>query len=303
MKRTCDVIVHLFNFKQLDVFFEGTFKMRFSVEGKINELPLIAGPYLLPKNSKSTLKAKYFITRPFTPGIHNNKLLNDMCTFRVEIPYIEDLIADEEENLEMRPEVFIKVDLMMYGLESTKFAETYPPDKDGFSVVSTNMLKLRKIWNGIHEYTEVNFHEVIFCTASLAIHAELSDFVFDIRFLHSKLKSKPGNSSQDPEPLGLHFLQNGQRQFGEIEHFLQKFRDADKNAFGRVSPIFGFLLGRVLQKPKNADEENKFDRVGRGEKAKTRVDAIRGNPIRALFEAEKENDRIEGIQAKNSRIF
>jgi hypothetical protein len=188
MKRSCDVTVHLFNFKQLDTYFEATFKLRFSIEGTVNKVPISGEPYLLPKNSKSTLKTKYFITEPFTPGIQKNKLLNDMCTFRVEIPFIEDLIADEEEDLKMHTEVLIKVDLLMYGLANTKFGANFPPDKDGFSNVSQNYLKLSRIWNGIHEYTEVNFHEVVFCTASLAIHADLVDFAFDIRYLHEKLK-------------------------------------------------------------------------------------------------------------------
>ena len=190
MKRSCDVTVHLFNFKQLDTYFQGTFKLRFSVEGSINKVPIHGEPYLLPKNSKSTLKAKYFITESFTPGIHSNKLLNDMCTFRVEIPFIEDLIADEDEDLKERSEVLIKVDLLMYGLSTTKFGQMYPPDKEGFSNVSKNMLRLSKIWRGIHEYTEVNFHDVVFCTASLAIHADLVDFAFDVRYLHDKLKRK-----------------------------------------------------------------------------------------------------------------
>jgi hypothetical protein len=219
MKRSCDVTVHLFNFKQLDVFFKATFKLRFSIEGSMNSVPILGEPYLLPKKSKSILKAKYFITEPFTPGIHVNKLLNDMCTFRVEVPFIEDLIADEEEDLEMKPQISIKVDLMMYGLQNTQFGKTYPPDKEGFSIVSTNMLKLRKIWNGIHEYTEVNFHEVIFCTASLAIHAELVDFAFDVRFLHSKLKRKYIfinifylliflTQSQNPKYVRIHYVQD-----------------------------------------------------------------------------------------------
>ena len=208
MKRSCDLTVHLFNFKQLDTYFKGSFKLRFSIDGKVNSVPIHGEPYLLPKNSTSSLKAKYFITDVFTPGINVNKLLNDMCTFRVEVPFIEDLIADEDENLKLKPEIIIKVDLMLFGLKGTKFGETYPPDKDGFSIVSTNLLKLRKIWKGIHEYTEVNFHDVVFCTASLAIHSNLVDYAFDVRYLHEKLKRKFLIFSKNPEHVRLYTLQN-----------------------------------------------------------------------------------------------
>ena len=192
MKRVCDLTVHLFNFKQLDILFEGSYKLRFSIEANVDDIQVTGEPYLLPKESRSELLGKYFITEGFTPGKNTNKLLNDMCTFRVEVPYLEDLRANSEK---VASKVRIKVDLMMFGLKGTALGKKYPPNKNGFSILESNILDVRKIWKGVHEYSEVNFSEVVFCTGSLAIHSDLVDFDFDTKFLNPGLKSIPLNSN------------------------------------------------------------------------------------------------------------
>lgn len=189
MKRACDVTLHLFNFKQLDTFCEATFKLRFSILSKINELQLEGSPYLLPVKSKSTLRGKYFITKEFTPASLHSHSLNEMCTFRVEVPYLEDLIPSDQPPT-TKSEVSVKVELMMYGLAGTSFAKKYPQDSQGFSIVGTNELRLRKIWRGVHEYTEANFHTIIFSTASLAIHSDLVDYGFDVKYLRPSLRGE-----------------------------------------------------------------------------------------------------------------
>jgi hypothetical protein len=185
MKRACDVTLHLFHFKQLDTFCEGTYQLRFSITSKTGNINLDGSPYLLPVNSKSTLKNQFFITRDFTPASLHHLSLNEMCTFRVEVPFTEDFLSSEKTP---KSEVTVRVELLMYGLEGTSFGKKYPHNAQGFSVIGVNELKLRKIWRGVHEYTEVNFHDVIFCTASLAVHSDLVDFGFDVKYLRPSLK-------------------------------------------------------------------------------------------------------------------
>ena len=187
MKRACDVTLHLFNFKQLDTFCEGSYKLRFSITSQTDEVRLDGSPYLLPVNSKSTLKGKFFCTRDFTPESLHSHSLNEMCTFRVEVPYIEDMVSSGE-SFNVKSEVKVKVELLMFGLAGTSFIEKYPENSEGFSTIGINELKLRKIWKGVHEYTEVNFHEVIFCTASLAVHSNLVNYGFDVKYLRPSLK-------------------------------------------------------------------------------------------------------------------
>lgn len=188
MKRACDVTLHLFNFKQLDTFCESTFKLRFSISSSVNGLELQGEPYLLPVGSESILKNKYFITKAFNPQALQNLSLNEMCTFRVEIPYTDDMNADNQQLKKVKSQLIVKVDLLIYGLGNTIFGKRHPPDSEGFSYVGFNDLEISKVWNGVHEYTEVNFHEVIFSTASLAIHSDLVDYGFDVRYLHADLK-------------------------------------------------------------------------------------------------------------------
>ena len=189
MKRACDVTLHLFNFKQLDTFCEGSYKLRFSITSKTDEVHLDGSPYLLPVNSKSSLKGKFFCTRDFTPESLHSHSLNEMCTFRVEVPYIEDMVSLNQP-INIKSEVNVKVELLMYGLEGTSFIKKYPANSEGFSIIGVNDLKLRKIWKGIHEYTEVNFHEVIFCTASLAVHSNLVNYGFDVKYLRPSLRGR-----------------------------------------------------------------------------------------------------------------
>jgi hypothetical protein len=186
MKRSCDITVHLFSFKQLDNYFDATFKLRFSIDGRYEDFPITGEPYLLPKDSKSSLKTKYFITEAFTPGKLVNQDLNDMCTFRVEIPckyFMEDTFKENYE-------VVIKCELFMYGLKGMKVANEFPPNSEGFSNIACNELKVSKAWNGVHEYTELVFSNIINCTASLAIHGNFLDYSFDYRLLQLKDKGK-----------------------------------------------------------------------------------------------------------------
>lgn len=184
MKRSCDITVHLFSFKQLDNYFDATFKLRFSIEGTYEDLPINGEPYLLPKDSKSSLKTKYFITEAFTPGKLVSKDLNDMCTFRVEIPckyFMEDKFKEKYE-------IMIKCELFMYGLQGMKAGKEFPPNSEGFSNIAFNELKVSKVWNGVHEYTELVFSKIVNCTASLAIHGNFLDYSFDHRLLQNEEK-------------------------------------------------------------------------------------------------------------------
>lgn len=222
MKRACDVTVHIFHFKQLDTFCEASFKLRVStVTGLVNE-GSTGEPYLLPNNSQSTLENQFFVTPVFSPEALTSFDLNEMCTFRVEIP--ADLYPDPQrpnkvqtkmsnktkkarqtverrksytdfesrdlDGTEIQTEVRIIVDLLMFGLQDTSFGKTYPPDKEGYSHVGRNVLKVTNAWKGVHEFTETNFHDVLFCSASLAVHTSLINLAFDIRLLPRSLQSK-----------------------------------------------------------------------------------------------------------------
>jgi hypothetical protein len=189
MKRACDVTIHLFNFKQLDTFCEGSYKLRFSILSKTHEIEIEGSPYLLPVNSESALKGKFFITKVFTPESLHSHPLNEMCTFRVEVPYLEDILPSHQPSTS-KSEVTVKVELLMYGLGDTTLGKKYPANSEGFSLVGTNVLYLRKIWKGVHEYTEVNFHDVMFCTASLAIHSNLVNYKLDVQYLRPSLKGE-----------------------------------------------------------------------------------------------------------------
>ena len=125
----------------------------------------------------------------FTPESLHSHPLNEMCTFRVEVPYLEDMVGPEQP-VPSKSEVTAKVELLMFGLSETSLGKKYPPDAEGFSLVGENELRLRKIWKGVHEYTEVNFHDVMFCTASLAVHSNLVNYKLDVQYLRPSLKRR-----------------------------------------------------------------------------------------------------------------
>jgi hypothetical protein len=136
-------------------------------------------PFLLPGDSESVLGSTHFTTAPFLPVIQANHSLNEMCSFRIEIPVdpIENsmfFFKSKERNI-----VSVEVELLMYGLSSPEMKKKFPADAEGFSKICSTSLYLDKIWNGIHEYTEVNFHNLVFCSASLIIHADLFNFEID----------------------------------------------------------------------------------------------------------------------------
>ena len=189
MKRSCDITLHLFNFRQLDTVCKSTFKLRFVITSEIKDIKLFGKPYILPIGSKSSTSEYTFTTPPFSPEVLVNLPLNEMCTFRVDIPYLEDYLSKKKNFENEKSEIKIKVELLIYGLERTNFGKKYPAGKDGFSSVEENILKIEKPWNSVHEYTEINFHEVLFCTASLAIHSTLINYEFDNNYLNNTLKS------------------------------------------------------------------------------------------------------------------
>lgn len=62
----------------------------------------------------------------------------------------------------------------MFNLKSTKFI----PDRENWSNIGTNLLRVKNPFKNCHEYTEVVFDDLICSVLSLGIHSSLVSIDF-----------------------------------------------------------------------------------------------------------------------------
>lgn len=62
-------------------------------------------------------------------------------------------------------EIFIEIKFLVHGIKSSKFI----PDKDGWSVIGNNLLKINNPFKTMVEYVEVVFDEFICSVLSMGI--------------------------------------------------------------------------------------------------------------------------------------
>lgn len=166
LKANIEVIINVLNFRQLDSFINGQYKMQFRVSHKQQagqESRSIYGkPYLLPSESRSLTSERTFETPEFIAGSSNRMPLNEICGFRLEVDCLPDFPG----------EAYVEVYLLLFGLQN-EWIKKYPPDKKGYSAIGKSMLRILTPHSPLSEFTEIIFDDLICCSTSVVVHSFL----------------------------------------------------------------------------------------------------------------------------------
>ncbi|CAG9316223.1 unnamed protein product [Blepharisma stoltei] len=206
LKGIVEVAIHVESFRNIDLFHQGLYFLKFSVYTATPASVTPAHPYNVISTyvvrSKRTQKhdphhvmpagkdesTKIYYTRAFLIRYCEEEVeLNDIGYFRTEI--------DEELNI-LKKEIFIDVELMFSDLggEVTpeKAYEMVEEHQLEFKSVAKSKLTLSAGASGMHEFYPLVFSENYFSIANLMVHTSLLDF----RYRVLPQISSPKNSKQ-----------------------------------------------------------------------------------------------------------
>eukprot|EP01017_Pseudomicrothorax_dubius_P026621 TRINITY_DN298_c0_g1_i1.p1 TRINITY_DN298_c0_g1~~TRINITY_DN298_c0_g1_i1.p1 ORF type:complete len:775 (-),score=142.76 TRINITY_DN298_c0_g1_i1:117-2441(-) len=242
LKAIIDFGIHFESFKNIDLFHQGLYHLRFSIYQQREEHRIFAHPYSILEGPKTDVndKKKKASTKDhhslmpshFLEGMsaycsktflirfcEEEVVVNETCLFRMEIeafPRFADL------------NMFCEVELMyadllnlggMAGLSSLGNNEL----KVDFKSVSVFRSKLHRVSAGIREFVPICFDEGHFCVANSMFHSSVIDFRFRI---HESEPSAEKRDSIDALPSNLY-----PKNFTEFLFNASKFRKEDLNQF------------------------------------------------------------------------
>lgn len=164
MKQNITLSAHVFKFKQLDNYYDGTFKIRISLNNSpIPEKKMIKGTQPLAGYSPK----EFYISDLINPLSFGFKQPNIFYSVDIQKDY--DPFNKEKTN---QNDPVLIIELLMYGLASTSYSKKFPADEKGFSNIGHNILKVNDLTSDSHEITQVVFDEVLFCSVGIALHCQ-----------------------------------------------------------------------------------------------------------------------------------
>ena len=170
MKQNINLSAHVFKFKQLDNYFDGTFKIRISLNSSpIPEKKMIKGTQPLAGYSPKEFYISDIIS-PLSFGFKQPNIFYSVDIQKDFDPYKKETTNDNDPVL--------IIELLMYGLSVTSYSKKFPPDEKGFSNIGHNILKLKDLTSDSHEITQVVFDEVLFCSIGIAVHCQTTGLTF-----------------------------------------------------------------------------------------------------------------------------
>jgi len=194
-----DIALHFESFRNIDLFHQGLYHLKTRIYRDDEVRRVLAVPYshvkgpsqaaeppkgkaprtdhhhLIPAHVTEDLYS--FSTRSFLIRYCEEEVeLGDVGQFRVELG---------PEELEKRHPLLLEIELMFADLSHQGGAEHLgdSPDVEAaeFRCVSTQVLRLRGIERGLHEFCPVVFDECHFCLMNLAVHSAVVDLRFRLR--------------------------------------------------------------------------------------------------------------------------
>lgn len=160
-----DIHLHLSNFRQLDHYFLGTYKLRFSIFTKVKERKILATPYSASPGSAGRITEEFYETGSFQPSVYENLGLRDHCVFRLEAPMLP------------RPlkKAFLEVKFLVHGLEGS-WLKKYPQDSEKFSTISGTTIRLESPASALYEFFELVFDDQICSSVSFLVSSTLLSY-------------------------------------------------------------------------------------------------------------------------------
>jgi len=194
-----EIALHFESFRNIDLFHQGLYHLRTRIFRDDEAKRVLAVPYGHMKGpSQAAEPPKGKTPRPDHHHLIPAHVMEDQYMFSTRsflIRYCEEEVEIGDvgqfrvelapEDLERRHPLLLEVELMFADLTQQGGAESIgdQPDLDAaeFRCVSTQVLRLRGVERGLHEFCPVVFDECHFCLMNLAVHAAVVDLRFRLR--------------------------------------------------------------------------------------------------------------------------
>ena len=209
LKGILEVALHFESFRNVDLFHQGLYYLRFSVYSGIGPFRINAYPYMIvashvPKVKKSQKQDPHHVIPAVkdetNQTIGSSAFLIRYCEEEVELNEIACFRIELDERYEMdKTEIRIDTELMFSELEGEVTVEkAYEMVGQGlleFKSVAKVCLIINKACEGIHEYYPLVFNENYFSIINLMIHVALLDFRYRLAPLNTSNKNLKGRQT------------------------------------------------------------------------------------------------------------
>jgi hypothetical protein len=275
LKAISEFVLHSEGFRNLDLFHQGLYHVRFTIYHEKNDQRIYAHPYHLREGAKKIEEKKKtniysiipahildnqsaYCTRTFLIRFCDEEVdLNELCHFRTEFDAYPDF---------QNQEFILEGELMFSDLSSVagiKDKKTDDPGAD-FKCVSVFKAKIIQSHLGIHEYVPVLFDEQHFCLTNLSVHSLLMDFRFrcgphdvsrieDIRKKEEKKKTEPVTPIVAKNFTEFLSLTTSQFRVEELDNFYAFFVKGLKKAYENMAEYYHLSL-KLSLKEKTKDD-------------------------------------------------
>lgn len=206
-----EIALHFESFRNVDLFHQGLYHLRTRLyrdcKQRLLAIPhsFFSCPSQVVESSKSKASRTdhhhlipahviedqcTFSTRSFLIRYCEEEVeLNDVGQFRLELAFDEVGGAAGTSGINFLGgsggDLLLEVDLMFADLThhggADRFGEQPDVDSTEFKAVSQQLIRIRCIEKGIHEFIPVVFDEFHFCLASLVVHSAIVDYRFRLR--------------------------------------------------------------------------------------------------------------------------
>jgi pimeloyl-ACP methyl ester carboxylesterase len=212
LKGIIEVAIHTESFRNVDLFHQGLYHLRFSVScgqatSKVSGHPYMIMNSQVPKVKKSQKQDPHHIIPASkdesSQSISSSAFLIRYCEEEVELNEISCFRIELDERVEMeKNELKIEAELVFSELEGEvtveKAYEMTSSSQLEFKSVAKSTLIIYNAFSGIHEYFPLVFNENYFSIVNLMVHVSLLDFryrVLPLTALGKQVKNKPAYNS------------------------------------------------------------------------------------------------------------
>lgn len=211
LKGIIEIALHTESFRNVDLFHQGLYHLRFSVYSGPSLSKTSGHPYMIinsqvPKVKKSQKQDPHHIIPASkdenTQTISSSAFLIRYCEEEVELNEIACFRIELDERMEMdKGDLKIEVELVFSELEGEvtveKAYEMATSSQLEFKSVAKSTLVAYNAYQGVHEYFPLVFNENYFSIVNLMVHVALLDFRYRVMPLvgSKQYKGKPVYSS------------------------------------------------------------------------------------------------------------
>ena len=271
LKGIYEVALHLESFRNVDLFHQGLYHLRFSVYSLLQTSKIIAHPYMIvtshiPKVKKSQKQDPHHVVSAFkdekNQTVNTSAFLIRYCEEEVELNEIACFRIELDEKYDTdKGKIRIDTELMFSELEGEvtveKAYEMSGQNLLDFKSVAKCTLVINKACEGAHEYYPLIFNENYFSIVNLMVHVALLDFRYRV---------VPLNSIGNKQSKGKHIFNSFAEYLfrdskgkpktfvgaEETDKAYREFMEKILNSFEKLKNTFVLIAGKCLTSKEKA---------------------------------------------------